>query len=368
MKHLLLLASLLLGAVPALFAQNDTITQRSGRVIDKVRIQEETYTEITYRTTRGVEQSVPSADVASVSYGKTSPEFSNGMAVIDTPGWQAGAQDLLLASTDEDLEQFKRSAALITAADALLLNGFFADAAAEYARLLDEDRDSRHRPAALLGLGKAELRQQNYPAADEALQTLQQETQAKGFGQVWSLEAEFQLLLSAEAQGKSGVLEKYKELRLLTQGEHEGIANQCALRIARLLLAQSPPDIDRARPMLQGIIENRLSTDREVVAGAYNSRGQISFGLGQLALSNKNDDEAKGHLQEALLDFLRVQVSYDQVRVEQPFALYYASQAFNLLGSLGAGGPDAELHSARLRGTLIKEFPDTEWGKKAVNE
>ncbi|GJM21834.1 MAG: hypothetical protein DHS20C15_17490 [Planctomycetota bacterium] len=368
MKPLLLLTALTLGLSPALFARFDTIVQKSGRVEENVRIEDETFSEVTFRTQRGVTQKLPTADIESISYSRTSPEFSNGMEGIDGPGWEPAAQQLLLASTDEDLDDFKRATALITAANAMLLNGYYAPSAGEFDALLNDYRDSRHRPAALLGLGKALLYQSDFSAADEALKTLQTDTQARGFDQVWSLEAEFFLLLSAEAQGKSGLLEKYTELRMLTQGEHDGIANKCALRIARLLTEQTPPDIKRAVPLLDEIIDGRLHTDVDIVAGAYNSRGQIAFGLGQAALANKQDDEAKDQFEAALLDFLRVQVSYEQVRAEQPFALYYASQAFNLLGSLGAGGADADLHSRRLRATLISNFPDTEWGRKASNE
>ena len=371
MKPTQILASLLLIALPVL-AQGaaDEIVLADGKVIDRIRITSESYTEIAYRTSRGIDRKQPAAEVERVVYARSSPEFSDGMAKLGTPAWADGVGKLLLAATDEDLDDFKRATALAHAASALLDAGYYGDAEANFGQLLADYRNSRHRPAALLGQAKALLNQERFAEAEDLLRTLQSESGSKGYAAKWPHEAEFLLLLSAEAGGKDAdeILSGYKDLRLLTQGEFEGIANKCALRIGRLMFSQNPPDLRGASQLFDEIIEGRLETDRDVVAGAYNGLGRVHFMRGQQALTKSDPETAREELEAALLSFLRVHVSYDQISSEQPEALYWAAQSFRSLAPLGGGGQEADLNGRRLLFTLRDRYPNSPWALQAANE
>lgn len=305
-----------------------------------------------------------------VTYGKSSPEFSEGLRNLATPAWADGIAKLRLASTDEDLPEFKRATALALAAGGLLDNGFYTNAEQDFATLLADFRNSRHRPRALLGRAKALLNLGRFGDADDLLRTLQSESGSKGYAPEWPQEAEFLLLYSAEAQGgdPAEILRGYKDLRLVTQGEFEGIANKCALRIGRLMFSSDDPDLRGAESLFEEIIDGRMETDRDVVAGAYNGRGRVRFLRGQQALTNGDPERAREELDAALLDFLRVRVSYDQISSEQPEALYWAAQSFRSLDPLGGGGAEADLNGRRLIKTLRERFPESAWARQAANE
>lgn len=350
----------------------DDIFLKGDRSILDVRITAEDYTEVSYKTKRGINQTEPSVNVLRCSYNKTSRDFNDGMKGVNTPSYQEAIRKLQWAADDEELDEFKRATALATAAGALLDNGYYADAQANYAELLAEYRKTRHRPRALLGNAKALLNLGRFAEADELLRTLQTESGQKGFAPEWPQEAEFLLLFSAEAQGASGdeVLSGYKDLRLLTQGEYDGIANKCALRIGRLMFSQNNPDLRGSERLFEEIIEKRFGTDRDIVAGAYNGRGRVRFMSGQAALTNSDPERAREELDAALLDFLRVVVSFEQISNEQPEALYWAAKSFQSLAPLGGGGAEPELNGRRLLNTLrqSEKYRKSHWAQEAAKE
>ena len=84
----------------ATLVANDEIFLANGQVRSDVRITEESYTEVTYRNTRGTTQTEPSAEVLRVNYGRSSPEFSVGMSKLGTAEWADGVAKLRSATQD----------------------------------------------------------------------------------------------------------------------------------------------------------------------------------------------------------------------------------------------------------------------------
>lgn len=361
-------------ALLALPALADTIVTDQGREI-ACRIVKESYAKIEYRRA-GVSssQTIDTAEVVSIEYGSTPIEFREGLKLQAEGKMGEAASFYLTAAEDKDTEAFVRATAFARMGDCLLANGNYAEAIQYYDTLLKRFPDTRHLAAALLGKGQAQLQSRQFGSAGETFQQLKADAEAKGFGERWVLDANFYLLLSAEAQGKDGVVDGYKELRAIARADYQDIANKCSLRLGRVHLANGRDD--EAEAMFDEIIEARAGTSDEIVAGAFNGRGRVAFGraLGTLradatsdAQKQAQEERAAEFFNEALLDHLRVVVSYSGIRAEQPEALYHAGQCFLNLSSL-----DPEKEDWRLRGLqLLKRCVDNysgPWAEKAGSE
>jgi len=350
-------------AFPALA---DTLVLDNGREIN-CRIRSETYAKIEYqRAGVSATQSVDTSDVVSVAYGSTSPEYREAVKLEASGKMGEAASFYLSASEDKDVADHQRATALMSCCSALLANNNFSDASNLLGQLLKTYPNTRHLAPALLGRGKALLQTRQFQDADVVFQQLRDAVESKGLGDRWGFESSFYLLWSAEAQKKDGVVDGYNELRTRTRGKYPGIANKCALRLGRVHLDNSR--VVEAEAMFEEIIRSRLETDAEIVAGAYNGRGRCSFGRALGTLPSGDVARASEYFEDALLDFLRVHVSYPGIRAEQPEALYYGGQSFINLADL-----DVEIKNARANGQLLLQrcrdgFAGTTWADKAARE
>ncbi len=354
----LVAGALLLGALPA---HADEITLLDGRVIEGVRVQSETFEKITYRRAGGGNRDldVPSGDVRSVSYSRTSENYRSGLEKIAEGDNTVGASLLYSATDNEQLPDYVRANAFIEAADALLANGNLEDALGLYDGLLTTYPTTRHLARALVGKGKAALYSQDTATALAAFAKLKAEAASKGFGERWSLEGEFYELQATQTAGGSAsdAVKGYRDLRSRAASGYPSIASNCALMIGRTLLGQD--DVQSALPHFNDIIELRLDSDRDVAAGAYNGRGRCIFALAERLRDNGDGEGAKEEFAAARLDFLRVHVHYPDVQGAQPEALYWAAESF-----LNVGDADADLQAAVLRKRLMDRYPSTDWAQK----
>jgi hypothetical protein len=218
-----------------------------------------------------------------------------------------------------------------------------------------------------MGRGRALLFTRDFDGAVKAFETLESEAESRGLGERWALQAEFFKLLTQEAKG-ADVVEGYENLRSRTTGEHQDIANRCALRLGRVHSANGRPD--QAEKMFQEIIDSRLDTDDDIVAGAYNGMGRVIFDKALLAQRGDAGQPADAELavvlyREALLDFLRVFLDYRGVFREQPEALYWAGMCFLNIGALDPEAEDAEPRGRAMLKACHDKYPSTEWGQKA---
>ena len=344
-----------------LSAQDD-ILMHDGRDITNVRIQHESVDKVEYKKGSRGTSTVETADVREIRYGRTSPEFVKAVELRDKGSMLQAAEYFAAAESDPDLPDHIRATALVEAADALVVDNSLADALGVYKRFLSDYPSSRHLPRALLGQGKAMIFSGRSADAVGVLDTLKQETSSKGLDERWGLEADYFKLFAQEAQGKD-VIDGYTQLRTRTQGDYQGIANKCALRMGRVHHASRRHDA--AEGLFNEIITSRLDTDADIVAAAFTGRGRIAFDRGLAAVNSGDNDEALEHFRDAQLDFLRVYVNYRGVRREQPEAMYWAGEAFLNVGSL-SNDKDANTWGLIMLKRCRESFPKSEWGQKAA--
>ncbi len=370
--------ALLLVAFLATPAAADDIFLRDGREVLGVVIREESFSKVEYRR-KSVTQKVDTNEILRIEYGRTSDEFKAGLAALASGDSLGAAHAFLDAAEDEDLDAHIRATAYAECGDALLASNNFTDAVGIFDELLTTFRDTRHYARALLGKGRGLFLNRQLTESVGVFKTLQQEVQAKGLGEHWGMEAEFALLWAEEAQGKKDVLERYLDLQGRARGSYPEVANQCALRIGRVYLAND--DVDKALPLFEEIVDSRLSTEAAIVAGAFNGRGRCLFWQAQNDLakareaSAKKDSRADTYREDALenfeqarLDFLRVQTVYRGVVREQPEALYWAAQAFLNVAAMDDTEEDAERWGKILLKRCSDAYPQSEWGSKAKAE
>ncbi|MCB9897875.1 MAG: tetratricopeptide repeat protein [Planctomycetes bacterium] len=344
----------------------DTISLRDGKELTGVVVEKETFKEVSYKKGR-VNQTVASNDVRSISYGRTSKEYQDGMTALENGENLAAASNFLAAAEDEDLPDHVRASAYAETGDALLAANDYASALKYYDALLSTFKDTRHLARALNGRGKALFFMRDFAAAKEAFDKLASEASSKGLGQRWGLEGEFYSLWASEADPKTAkgkdFVAAYKALRDQAASVDPGLANRCALNMGRAYVRKN--DVDSAERIFQEIIDKRLGTDAEVVAGAYNGRGECAFAH---ALAYVKDERRKSDaidaFKEARLDFLRVYVSYKGVEREQPEALYMAGQCFLNLAAIDETETEAEFQGRVMLKRLKDGYPLSEQAKK----
>jgi len=364
-KPLILTAISVLALLPAALA--DDIILRGGRDISGVRIENESFSKIRYKKA-GISsvQSIDTVDVKEIRYGSAGRAYTEAQALLRSGSMGAAATAFLRVADDENQPDHIRATALAEAADALFADNELGHALEFYTELLAKHPTSRHRPRALLGKGKTLLYQGKHQEADQAFETLTDEVRSKGFGERWGYEGEFFRLLSREAQGQAGVADAYRDLRSRTQGEYQGIANKCSLRMGRVLLGEQPPDLAAARGLFGEIIRSRLETDDVIVAGAFNGRGRCDFAQAQVELNAGDEEKAVEEFRSALLDFLRVHVSYPGVYAEQAESLYWAGQSFLNIAALDSSDSEAEVRGQVLLKRCRDGYAGSEWAEKAA--
>ena len=367
----LVVVSALLAALSAP-ARADTIVKTDGSRIDGVQITAETYEKVSYRKS-GVSsaQSIDASSVREIVYSRTSRDYRAAIEARDEGKLVESVNLFLTAADDEGYGEFQQAMCMVEAAEAMLNLASYTDAQDTFQQLLADFPKTRHLARALLGQGRAALAARDLPAAAAAFERLKTEAAEKKLGERWPLEAEYYGLITQEikAGGKlddrkrDEMIRAYESLRGKTAGTQTAISNQCALRIGRLKLEGD--DVAAARRMFQEVIDGRLESGRDVVAGAYNGRGRCGFREAQQA---RADGESPGDIealyQEALFDFLRVVVHYTDVQAEQPEALYWAGQCFRNLPSTSQW----EVRAKQLEARLKTDFPESSWGKRSTEE
>jgi tetratricopeptide (TPR) repeat protein len=366
------LAVALLGPLAAA----DTIKLVDGTVIDGIRIVSESWKEIEYRKPRvAAPLKVETAKVASIEYSSTSADFREARVKEEEGDLLTAAAYYDAVASDEETPVFLAAEARLRQADVLNENGNLPDAIAAYDQLLKEVPETRHLAEAMLGRGRALLRDGRLEEAAAAFTGLQEAVASKSLGEHFAWEGEFHALMVMQAQGQVDAAARgYEELLGRVRSSDKGIANKCQLRLGRLKLSQSQPD--EAKPLFQEIIDSRLEMDKDVVAEAYIGRGRCSFskGLAGLEASDRLGvsgdkpraeaayEDALDEFRDARLDFLRVVVSYPSVKSQQAEAMYWAAQCF-----LNLAEPNGEREAGRLLKSAA-QYPDSPWGKAAAEQ
>ncbi len=354
----------------------DTITMFDGTVIDGVRVKTESWEKVEYLKPKVTTlQSAQSADVKDVVYGQTSKDYIAALALIDEGNVVDATRYFEAVFSDESLPEPLRAAAGAERADRLLSIGQLDLALDAYGQLLTAFPNTRQLPRALLGKGRALFFKKLNDEARTAFEKLKSEVDAKKLGELWLMQADYNLLLLDEVSGgkPEETAKGYEALRSAAGTRFPLIASQAELGLARANFAAQK--YDAALPLYEDIIDKRLDSSKDIVAAAFNGRGQINFAVAGAAIERSQKAGAKGDKAKAdsehenameayaaaRLDFLRVVTSYPDVVAQQPDAMYYAAQCF-----INIGGPDSDARARSLLARCAQRYPETASGKKAA--
>jgi len=372
-------AVLALAALLAAAARADTITMRDGTRLEAVQITVESLSKIEYKKPKvTAPETVKTSTVQSVEYGKTPTDYQVGVASRDEGDLATAALHFEAASEEKDSPPFVRAMALAEAGEAQLQEGAADAAAKTFSQVIEKFADTRQYPRALLGRGRAALLAGRTEDAKKAFTQLKTEAGTKDLGEHWGLLAELWLLRATELAGTPDKLKEalagYEALRGRAGDANKDVAALCALRMGRTELALG--ELDKALPLLEQALAGREKLPREEMASAFNARGRCLAAKAQAASDEANQVTAKGGNAEAaraaadaawhdaLLDFLRVFVSYADVPSQQPEALYWAAQCYQAAPDQDGKGTGASRAAALLK-RCRELYPDSSWAKKA---
>lgn len=364
-----LASALVLLAALAAPLRADTIVLADGKRIEGVDVVSETWQKVEFRQPRvSAVQNRAAADVASVEYTTTSPDYIEAQKHLAAGNVNDAAAFLDAVGSDTRIKGHVRASAMIQRAEILIDLGAVAEAGATVDALLAAFPDTRHLARALLVRGKVLLARNETEAAVAAFAKLKEEAAAKNLGKHWSAEAEYNRLFALEVKGETkSALDGYLKLRAESPGR--GVAERCALRIGRIHLASGKGD--EALALFNDVIEERFDLPKDIAAAAFLGRGRVLFAKGQTGLAAAREatgergeellELARSWFREARLDFLRVVTVYPEVQSQQAEAMYHAGQCFQAIGDA-----EAEPRAMSLYRTAAVNYPNSSWGKLAA--
>ena len=98
--------------------------------------------------------------------------------------------------------------------------------------------------------------------------------------------------------------------------------------------------------------------DARTMAGAYSGLGDCLYQ--EAAVLIKENKDAEAVLQEALLSFLRVVVSYKDQTFYVPKAMFYAGRVFDL-----SDAEDGKDYAQRMYREVMRQFRGSNWADEA---
>jgi tetratricopeptide (TPR) repeat protein len=218
---------------------------------------------------------------------------------------------------------------------------WYNEAADKYGKLVEQMKDHYFVPDARLGLGKAQLRLDQFPQARQTLKAIIESDypdDVKLKARVWSGR-----LMVEQGQFDEAI----EKLQALQQELGEGKAALTYMaKLAEAYAWQGKEKYPRAEDLFQEV--GLRSPVEEMRAEAYNSRG----------LSLKK----RGQAREALFSFLRVVVLHHGIRHEYQKALYHAAVTSKEYYS------NAPQRARELGSRLAHRFPNSYWAKRLKAE
>jgi TolA-binding protein len=341
-------------AVFAGLASGDTIEPVEGRLILRVRIQEEGIKNVIYDKGSLKNQTIASDRVKSITYHSTAPDYNAAVEAFKTENY--GAASNLYEEYGNALGDSKKALqahCMYMAARCKQLSADFSGAINGYARFANEFKEHRLYPDALRKRAICYISSGDREEARKAFVQLQQAIDRKGFGDFWKYEVEYWLLYLNERSDLNRSMKAYQDLFKKVDKKYPEVANKARLRIGRVMMQQKK--YKESISYFDAIIDERMDLDREVVAGAYMNRG--------VAKMNQQDRPTEEDFKSALYDLLRVVVHYKDIGSPQAEAMYFAGKCFQNLG-----GKDSAKRWQGLYRRLTKEWPGSEWAKDAAAE
>jgi len=236
---------------------------------------------------------------------------------------------------------------LFNRAEALRRGGLLTKAVEAYDDFLQQYPKSRYSPMAQLSRARALKSGGDVARARKAFEDL------KKFGDRWEMEAELNLLILNGAS-----VSDLQRIAGATETKYPAVSNQAKLEIGRAMIRDG--NVADARDYFQTIIDNRGASSREIAAGAYNGLGAALFAEAENKSRSGDAAGSEQLFKKALMNYLRADLTYDDVLEEQPEAMFGAGSSF-----LKVEGQDNQQRGKAILGRLVKQFPDTEWAERA---
>jgi len=352
------LATALLATLPV---QQDTIVLTDGRVLTELRIQSETYKEVTFR--RGSADGRRDADkVLEVRHDLSSSKlerYARAVEQMDTEGDFAQAAsyfgDVL---EDEDLLNDRRYGWVRQHARwrrirCLNSLGDFRALAAEVDQLLSEVPDTFYYAPALIMKAEGLAASGDKKGARGVYQQLDQEILSKGLPDRWAREAELGLALLDDALKGAAKQRKLQGLAEKNASTYPTVANRARVEVGNAMVEAG--DFRNARSFFQSILDSG-SAGSMTMAAALSGIGDCAY---QQGLAAQGGDGARALFEEAALAHLQVAAYYKEATRLRARSMFHAGDAI-----YRAGGENARTEAQDIARKALQAFPNSPWTEK----
>jgi tetratricopeptide (TPR) repeat protein len=335
LTFLLLLALLPLGALTDASAQNKkdrpgkreptadapvavaTLVMDDGRQRENVEVKEEKFAAIKFKD-RGRNDEVPGERVVEVRYKGGPPQFLAGQSQYRAGLFDRAVQSFTVARNAAAEGSWVWFHSTFWLGESQRQNGNATEAVTELQRFLEKGADHWLAPAAIFGLGQAQIgagRHANAVVTFKRLDT--------GFGDMWGFRGKLGEADAQFAQNQFAPARGAYETADRGAGRFPAIRRLAQVGIGKCYIADKR--YDDAVKYFEGIINQTGGVDPEVGGGAWVGIGDCRF---EQAKANGND---VNRMKEALIAYQTAVVRFAGVQGAYPRALFQSAQIYKLL-------------------------------------
>ena len=343
----------------------DTIYLTDGKTLDDVTILEETMLQVVYREKgKSAEKTVSPDDLLRVEYRRMPAQLDEGNSLIadgdigagldDYQEWLAGIQS---GENTKDRQPWAPAYAMRRVLDLNMtlgdLNGVIKAADA----LISHAPNSRHVPGAYLAKAEAQRLLGKYDSARGTISSFRDLIDSKSLSELWRLEAELADVLNDQTVQGQARRDKLITVATAAGTKYPIVRNRARVAEGESYISGDSRQFDKARAVFQEIADDPKADDA-TLAGAYTGLGDCLF---QQAANKVNaGQDATEDLRNALLNYLRVVVVYeDQTRYVSK-AMFFAGRVFDLMD-----GEDARAGANKMYRAVAQRYPTSEWAQMA---
>jgi TolA-binding protein len=351
-----LLATALVGLSGSALA--DTIFRTDGKPLEDVKIKKESLTEVEY--TAGKDRATIATDkVVDIEYDKL-PKLIDAAEDLLRGEDVGGAIDQLesyleaVAEKGDRIYDWGPAYAMRRLIELRGSAGDFTGVVKAADRLIESAPDSRHVPFAYLTKAQALRQKKDDAKAKAALQGLLGIVESKALSDRWRLAAEVELArIDQQGDGLRSELTRIAD----AAGDYPTVK-------ARAELAQAEAYIDgkefaAAKKLLQDTLKGGTADD-QTMAGARTGLGDCLFQQAVDEFKAGKQQEAEKLLQEALLNYMRVVVSYPDEAGYVAKSMFYAGRSFDQFQD-----EDSKARAQRMYVSVMRRFEGSSWATEA---
>ena len=336
----------------------DTIFRTDGKPLEDVKIKSESLAEVEY--TAGKDRATIATDkVVDIEYDKL-PKLVDAAEDLLRSEDVGGAIDQLESYLEAVAEKGDRSFewgpayALRRLIELRGSAGDFAGVVKASDRLIETAPDSRHVPFAYLSKAQALRERKDDAKAKAALEGLLGLVEAKSLSDRWKLAAEVELA-GIDKQGDA----LRAELTRIADaaGDYPTVKARAELAQAEAYIAAK--EFAAAKKLLQDTLKGGAADD-QTMAGARTGLGDCLFQQAVDEFKAGKQAEAEKLLQEALLNYMRVVVSYPDQAGYVAKSMFYAGRSFDQFQD-----EDSKARAQRMYVSVMRRFEGSPWATEA---